>query len=180
MTHPDICKLAAGVQTLAARWFRNDQSAKRHIVVTGDVGCGKTHCSRALFNFCRGAAFAAWEQHWGAASFKSIPSVEYMDWMEVASPEKAREEQFARWLQDAERSSILILDDVGTETDQYRTGIPTQRLCQLLNRMENKFLWITTNVLVNDWEKKWDRRVADRLKYADVVEINAPSYRSEV
>lgn len=77
-------------------------------------------------------------------------------------------------------ASLVIVDDLGTETDQFRSGAPTQRLCELLNACERKHLWATTNVPPAGWAAKWDQRVEDRLLSADVVVVKAPSYRSEI
>jgi hypothetical protein len=119
----------------------------------------------------------AWEGAWKG---DSTPSVVEIDWLTVASPEKCDDRTFESVIRDIDEAALVLVDDIGTETDQYRTGIPTQRLCHLLNRCEGKWLWINTNVEPSAWSNKWDVRVEDRLLGASCFECDAPSYRSEV
>jgi DNA replication protein DnaC len=82
-------------------------------------------------------------------------------------------------MREVDESSMVIIDDIGTETDRYRTGIPCSRLCQLLDHCRNKWLWITTNKHPNEWATTWDKRVEDRMLAGDVLVLDAPSWRSD-
>lgn len=150
----------------------------RWLVVIGSVGTGKSRCCRALFRWAAQAAFTSWTQkHWPG---DNIPRVIYIEWLTIASPEKCADKEFEQIIEEAEKASLVIIDDIGTETDQFRTGVPTQRLCHLLNRIERNYALICTNIKETAWSSTWDVRVEDRLLAADVIEVNAPSYRSEV
>lgn len=178
ITHPDVRKLAGTAATFGARWF-NRLHGKRWCVVSGDVGTGKSHVSRRVCRWARLVAFDAWRLSWHVVTGEALPTVVGFNWLEYASPERCDGSQWLDFLGTVEESSWAFIDDIGTETDQYRTGVPAQRLCELLNVCEGKFLWMTTNLPASLWEEKWDKRVEDRLLTAEIVEVNAPSYRSE-
>lgn len=58
---------------------------------------------------------------------------------------------------------ILLLDDVGSEVDKFKTNEPKERLRKLLGEREKKSTMISTNVPVREWANVWDSRVEDRL-----------------
>ncbi len=173
--HPDIQSLADSAESFAKTWLHRSGIGRWRIAV-GNVGCGKTHISRRLKRWAENARITAWEMAW---SGPKLPTVIFSEWMELASPETCDERQFDDWIREVSEASMVILDDIGTETDQYKTGIPTARLCRLLNRCEGKWLWISTNIQPMQWATKWDARVEDRLLSGKIITINAPSYRSE-
>ncbi len=179
ITHPDVQKLANEAAAFASRWFCL-LPGKRWCAVTGPVGTGKTHVSRKLCRWAQATAFDAWRHGWHRVTGDVLPTVAHLNWLEYASPERCDGERWDALLGLIEESAWVFIDDIGTETDQYRSAVPTQRLCELLNVCEGKFLWMTTNVMPQHWAEKWDKRVEDRLLTAEVVEVNAPSYRSEV
>lgn len=178
ITHPDLEKLCAAASSFATRWFHRGDG-KRWCVVAGPVGTGKTHVSRRLCRWAQLVAFDAWGQAWAPVTGGALPIATHFNWLEYASPERCDGEQWQDFLGIVEESSWVFVDDIGTETDRYRTGVPAQRLCELLNLCRSKFLWMTTNIHPRDWPEKWDKRVEDRLLTADIIEVNAPSYRSE-
>ena len=65
---------------------------------------------------------------------------------------------------DARDIGLTILDDVGSESDRYRSGVGVDKLCQLLDARakKNRFTFITSNYGVEEWAER-DTRVADRL-----------------
>ncbi len=179
ITHPDVQKLADGAASFASAWFWNEPR-NRWRVVMGAVGTAKTHTAKALARWANLVALHAWEKSWHKVEADSLPSILYRDWVHYASPEVCSSDDFAEFVREVQGASLVFLDDIGIETDQYRTGIPAQRLCQILNLCEGKFLWLTTNVRPNEWVRKWDQRVEDRLLTAETILVNSPSYRSEV
>ena len=64
------------------------------------------------------------------------------------------------WPMDAD---VLFLDDIGSESDKYRSGETIDALCQVLGRRENKWTIVTTNYLIEEWPTAFDARVSDRL-----------------
>ena len=148
------------------------------MVVSGTVGTAKTRCGVKLYRYCGAVANEVFTRgYWGTSA---LPKALFIEWLTVASPETCDEREFDTTVREAERASIIIIDDIGTETDQFKTGIPTQRLCHMLNRIERKFAYITTNKKPAAWAQTWDVRVEDRLLGCQLVEINAPSFRSEI
>ncbi len=133
----------------------------------------------ALERWTRKVAYEAWLKSWKGHG-SGLPRVVAVHWAQVASPEAVDRREWDDWLRDVEEASMVILDDVGTETDAYKSGIPRERLCHVLNRCENKFTWINTNISPDQWANKWDARVEDRLLAGKLVEVNAPSFRSEI
>lgn len=147
-------------------------------VVSGSVGTAKTRCGRALHHYCGVVAKETFDRgNWGTSA---LPRSMFIEWLTVASPETCDEREFDTIVREAERASIVIIDDIGTETDRFRTGVPTQRLCHMLNRIEKGFAYITTNKKASVWAETWDARVEDRLLGGQLIEVNAPSFRSEV
>jgi DNA replication protein DnaC len=74
---------------------------------------------------------------------------------------------------------LMFLEDIGPEVDRFKTGEPTERLRELFNVMKNKWMVVTTNVPVADWEKRWDGRIMDRmLRNSVIVDMSGvPSYQ---
>lgn len=172
--HPDVQKLADEAYDFVAGWFK--KKSHKWVAVVGDVGCGKTRVTKRLDDWCRGVTYERWLLN-GTGSV--LPTIELAH-SRILSPELTDAKEFDNHCDRLAESSLVFLDDVGTETDQFRSGLPTFRLCEILNLCEDKYLWLTTNVGLRDWADKWGRRVEDRLLSARVVEIKAPSWRSEV
>ena len=163
--------MGTSMELYASSWFKCKHPAK-WLVLVGQPGCGKTHVSKKLAYWACRVAYAA-REHW-----KRLPLSVYANWLDVASPEKCDDDAFRLWLQDVDEAGLVILDDIGTETDQYKTKVPTQRLCTLLNRCERKWFLATTNIQPQGWAEKWDVRVEDRMLKATVLSVLAPSFRS--
>lgn len=87
-------------------------------------------------------------------------SVSFFDWSSIALYD--REDQDQSFL-EAHECDVLLLDDIGTEIDKFKTREPVERLRQLLGAREGKYDLITTNIPVEKWAKVWDNRVDDRL-----------------
>ena len=70
---------------------------------------------------------------------------------------------------DACRADFLVIDDIGAESDRYKSGEAIDKLCQILSRREGMFTVVTTNVEPSNWSALLDARVADRLLRKSVV-----------
>lgn len=168
-------RLADMASGFCGRWFRNDTRGRLAISI-GPTGCGKTHVARRIAAWARLLAYDRWSQEKRGSE---LPRIEYAQ-ASILSPDTCKSDSFNDRLADIATASMVIIDDIGTETDQFKTMIPAQRLCSILNRCEWTFLWLTTNKEPSSWEKQWDKRVEDRLLAGTVLEMSAPSYRSEV
>lgn len=157
----------------AFAWFRNEPAKFR--VIVGDVGLGKTHVSRRLVGWARAVAFERWAR---TRIGGELPTVAYKA-ARILSPKKCPEAAFAECMDELEAASMVIVDDIGTEIDGFKTGEPAERLCHILNRLEDRYLWLTTNKSVDIWSTTWDKRVEDRLLSGDVTMVSGPSFRCE-
>lgn len=81
-------------------------------------------------------------------------------------------------MDDAFENDLVILDDIGAETDQYKSGIPNDKLCQILSRREKRFTVVTTNIAPQNWMERFDGRINDRLcRNSVILDISGvPSY----
>ena len=136
---------------------------RKHLILAGPSGVGKTHTSSALRKFAMAARVYAWSKGF----WPHPPRIEWVEWAAICDLDK---QGFRSWIDgqkpDGVRpgTSLLFLEDIGCEVDQYKTGEPTERLRQLFNEFKDQFLVVTTNIKPDDWEKKWDVRVSDRLR----------------
>ena len=169
MVHPTIQDVADAAEKFCGRWYRN-HPAKSMLIIYGDTGCGKTHTAKAIFKFAMKSASSAFDSKaWG---MDSRPSSMFISWPEAAS--QFGEKNFGV-VEDAMNESLLILDDVGAENDPW--NVCKDKLCQILSRRENKFTVVTTNIEPDNWSKKFDIRIEDRLLRNSIVKhMKAGSY----
>ena len=102
----------------------------------------------------------------------------FLDWPKIASAKDwVFEDVCENELWDAR---FVIIDDIGAESDRYKSGEPATRLLRVLNRLEKKWLFVTTNVAPSMWRETFDQRIADRLlggAYVSMFEV--PSWRTK-
>ena len=176
--HPQVAKLAMTAESFCRQSIRSAIRPTRWLVFGGHTGCGKTHAAKAVLRRFRACRIWAWEQgYWGGA----IPNATFWRWQKLADMEEAGWRDAFEEIRGSEAvrgADLLILDDVGAETDRYKSGVPTARLQQVLEAMERRWLLITTNVPRDQWTKRWDQRIASRLSAAAYVSLfNVPDYR---
>ena len=173
VTHPDLQKLADAAHKFCFDWFQN-AAVPKLLVVVGKTGCGKTHVAKRVRGWASAVAYERWLRR---ESGNQLPEIVYVEWSDIANPQRMAEESFCEWRRTAADASLLILDDIGTEADVYKSGIPTSRLCEVLNYRAGRFTLITTNVPASGWASRWDARVEDRLmRNSTVLELTAPSF----
>ena len=166
---PAIQKVADAAEGFAKRWYHNDPSPSL-LVLVGISGSGKTHIAKAIFRFARKASSNAHEKGgWKSNSPDSL----YLSWPETTDHLKAGDYYI---IDEAIRSSLLVLDDLGAEHDPSRNA--ADKLCQILSRRERKFTIVTTNIIPEAWAERFDVRIADRfLRNSVVVDLlTVPSY----
>lgn len=165
--NPATEQMAVDVEQFCARWFRNKAGCDRVLVLAGHSGCGKTHAMRGALRFADAARVAAAE----LALWKWPPGTMWENWAVLSRQivEGGKGIHMHELLADAIETDTLFLDDVGSESDKFRSGETIDALCQLLSRRERKWTMITTNVIPREWPKQFDARVADRLWRNSVV-----------
>lgn len=169
-----VQEIADAVERLAVRWFQNGTREDCRLVIIGNPGVGKTHAASALRDWAGHAAMRAFEQgHWSGP-----PPVEFSRWPDVCARIEAAAATFLELRQELTEPALLVLDDIGAETDRFRSGTATSLLAAVLDARLKRFSLITTNVSPDQWAGRWDARVADRLLRNSVI-INlgdCPSY----
>lgn len=163
--------MADRVEAFCARWVRRAPGPTL-LVLAGGTGCGKTAAARRAVAWARAIGVEALSRGWA-----SVPSASLVAWSDLASPECVRGDLFADRLRELRDESLLVLDDVGSEIDRFRTGAPIERLRRVLDERRGRHTIVTTNFGPSEWGTAWDVRVADRLcRDAEIVLLDAPPY----
>jgi hypothetical protein len=170
--HPDIIRMSRVVEGFCSQAFRN--KGPHIVVLAGPSGNGKTHAMRrAHYWITQSRILAAEEGHW-----KRPAIVQWTDWPHVMRCVVEGEMHMAEGLYDSMGVDILFLDDIGAESDKFRSGENVDALCQLLSRRERKWTLISTNFRPMQWDEHFDARVADRLcrSNATICDMECGSY----
>lgn len=174
--HPKVANMA-----LAAEWYVralsvNDISRGRSIVFSGSPGCGKTKVARRIYKF---------SSAWGADLILAHRAFHWaslwVDWPKVA--ESDDESDFSDISQQIESATLVVLDDVGSESDRFKNGVPASRLRRVLTSIEKQKIWcvVTTNLSKEKMLDNYDARGADRLEAFQWMELGeVPSYRRKL
>lgn len=144
------------------------------LVLSGSTGCGKTHIAKRInaFSESYGVDIILTKKlfHWSSC---------WIDWPRIAEADD--EEDFLEMLRRIDESSFVILDDVGSESDRFKNGIPASRLRRVLAQAKRQWLVMTCNFDMRTMLDKYDARVADRFQAFQWVEVGTvPSYRSKL
>lgn len=136
-------------------------------MLTGPFGCGKTEMLRAAKTYVRDITYAAWPEHWSKPLVMTY--VNWGDFIRGQVDDNNREQ-----LEDLVSSDVIFIDDLGSEDDRFRSGSPTRILGDTLGKIENRFIFMTSNIDPTDsgWRKRWDGRVEDRLLRSGMNVVN--------
>lgn len=168
-THPKLKKLEQTVYEFCRDYAKSPRRGRR-LVIYGENGSGKSHTAKAI-------------NHWANRIAMNIPLVDADQGIRLADsvivnwPTVVDGFKTGQWdIEDLFDASLLIIDDIGAEHDPSRVGI--EKLYLLLERREQKWTILTTNIHPANWETKFERRVADRLlrncEHIDLTDV--PSY----
>jgi DNA replication protein DnaC len=172
-THPKVLEACNAVKAFGFDWFQHKRS--RRLVLAGHSGCGKTQLAKALYRWASAASMLAWEKrHWSKP-----PGCGFLLWQEVCDRLEDSRSSMVDLLSDAVTEPLLIVDDIGAESDRFKSGKGVDALGYLLTRRQDSgFTMLTTNVLPDEWHARWDERVRDRLlRESTVVDMSeCPSW----
>lgn len=173
VSHPSISQAADAIKAFGLSWFRNQKA--RRLVLTGPTGCGKTEMAKSLFKWANFVSVEAWNRdHW-----RRPPSSDFLVWQEVCDRLEDSRCSMVELLAPAIESDLLAIDDVGAESDRFKSGKATDALAYLFTRRQDRgHTLITTNVPPDGWAARWDERVRDRLlRNSTVVDMqDCPSW----
>ena len=174
--HPKVKLAAECAEKFIRSCLRDIRDGGTWFAVSGQTGCGKTHLAKRLANYYDTRIIDAWHRGW--IPDDNVSSSVFLDWPKVASAKDwVFDDICENELWDAR---FVIIDDIGAESDRYKSGEPATRLLRVLNRLEKKWLFVTTNVAPSAWRETFDQRIADRLlggAYVSMFEV--PSWRTK-
>jgi DNA replication protein DnaC len=172
--HPSVDRLAKTIEWFCRACLRNNRSKGHQLVLAGGAGVGKTHCARIAATYIGERQIDAYSRGW--LNGTSLYSPAFVRWNEIADAKDHDWDAILTQLIIPAR--VVIIDDVGAETDQFRSGVPNNRLKTVLDDAERKWLLVTTNVPKARWEAEFGVRNADRLLPAHYLSLfSTPSYR---
>lgn len=156
VTAPAVQRMADAAEQFAGKWFKNRPHPSL-LIFAGQSGTGKSHTARRLNTFTAQASLSSFESGAWQKPLR-IPGSVFLRWPETCDGFK---EGNYGVIQDCFEAELLFLDDVGAEHDPSKNG--TDKLCQILSRREQRFTVITTNIVPQAWETRFDKRIVDRL-----------------
>lgn len=127
------------------------------MIIYGENGSGKSHSARAVFTWAKRIALKI-PLVIGTEGECSLADCQCYNWPAVVDGFKN-----GHWdvIEDMFGCSMLILDDLGAEHDPSKIGV--EKLYLVLERREHKWTILTTNVSPENWEQKFERRIASRF-----------------
>lgn len=170
--HPKSRTLARWVE----RWIKaaatNQRTTTRWVALCGGPGTGKSHSLKAAYAFLRAHGVSLWPK-WHK---DRPPQVVFRTWSKVVGASTGHWLDFEEEVQSAR---FVLLDDVGSETDRYRTGEPAERLRLILEMCAAKWVLISTNLTRETFGHAFDPRVQSRMEAAACLDMTgAPDGRT--
>lgn len=159
----EIVAMSKAVEKWAKAAIQNKASWRHLFVLCGKNGTGKTMCLDGVHDYFKASRVTLWElRKWE----RDLPELTRIKWHKIAALDRFDDVEI---FEDVTRPELCLLDDVGSECDRFKSGLPTSNLAYILDARRDKWTFITTNVLPEEWSAHWDRRVADRLHRNSVI-----------
>jgi DNA replication protein DnaC len=141
-------------------------SEGRRLLLYGSNGCGKSHCAKAVFRWANRLAINLPLQI-GDDGVR-LCKAEFCHW-----PRAVKRMHSGEWGlgQELARVDMLVLDDIGAEHDP--SGFGKSELYLLLEARERRWTMLTTNYGPEEWESKFEKRIASRFhRNFEVVDLS--------
>lgn len=161
---PGAFRLAKFTEAWIKAAAQNKRDRGTWMVLAGPPGVGKTHALKAARRFLENHSVDLWHE----CFWRNPPSILWATWSRVVALDK---DEWEDWIYDLRRANIVILDDVGSEVDKYKTGEPAERLRVALDISEHRWMLMSTNLMPDQWATAFDRRVQSRLQPAVVLDM---------
>lgn len=158
--------MARLIQEWATRFSRRDRVGTT-IVLYGPSGIGKTMAMSFVRQWAAGVA----NKLLFSGKWPRVPSIEYLYWPRKCHQWESTREP-TRELEDILSADVLFIDDIGAESDRYKSGQSTVMLGDIIGARERKYNFITTNIRREDWESRFEMRLADRLTRNEAVHVD--------
>lgn len=174
-SHPEVAAMCLAVE----RWAQGCLAmAKvgRMLVLIGANGVGKSTAGRGAIRGVQRHAIDAW--HSGNWRKPNPARAESFIWSDLAGMKPEDRNDRTSWPEATQKDAVL-LDDVGSESDSYKSGVSTENLRIVLELRAGLWTIVTTNIGPEHWEDVWDARVASRL-YENAIHVElrtAPDWR---
>lgn len=158
VTHSEVQIAANSIQHFAKRYMQNSKPAER-LVLCGPTGTGKTTMADGFFRWCFKTA-SSLDDTWSI-----FPQAAWCDWQKVCAQLNGAKADMTKIIEDVtDGAAIVFVDDIGAESDRYKSGVNLDALSYLLNRTHgNTWLVLTTNYGPGEWQEKFGARIEDRL-----------------
>jgi len=140
-------------------------------VLVGANGCGKTHSLNAVANWIAKVGHGI--QYEVPPNKITYVMAESWHWPSLVDKLKSGQWDLVTELIEA---GVLLVDELGGEYDPSKMA--SEKFSSILSHRENKWNMITTNIMMGDWERIMERRIASRLfRNATIIDLSqVPDY----
>ena len=170
--HAEVLEMSMAAEQFVKRCLTDD-GQPRLLVLSGKNGVGKTTVAQRIIEAVGLIGISAWS----SGRCRKPPMSRSYHWQRLASVKPGDRQGETLWTECVELD-MALLDDIGAEVDQFKSGLAAENLRLMLEERKAKWTVVTTNIMPRDWSKAWDQRVEDRLhRNSIIVELKtAPSY----
>lgn len=155
--HPKHDAMCIEVHRIAMDWF--NRRGPRCVVLCGESGVGKTMVMRNLYAWCGAVKITAWQRG-------GWPGNPPQSWMVYWPDVVASYQDQGKWddlLPSLAEPSILFMDDVGRESDRFKSGDNKRILLSVLSHRQYKWTVVSTNKHPSKFPEDWDFATEDRI-----------------